>query len=169
MREVAVAVGTDAGHSPARLSSSPLPGTKGTLILPEGGFPPPRSALRDALATAWDAGEVSSTLPSKPDTLVVVVSGESPSLLGERLRELSRDPRMKGKLLAVYSLGGPVRLDLPASLLSEGNLAGLGVAAASPVGIDATVREMEGLGRALVETGGTVRVEQLPSPFVWYY
>lgn len=169
MREVAVAVGTDAGLSPARLSNSPLPGKKSFLILPEGGFPPPRSALRDALAAAWGAGEVSSTLPSKPSPLVVVVSGESPALLGERLRELSRDPRMKGKLLAVYSLGGPVRLDLPASLLSEGNLAGLGVAVASPVGIDTTVREMEVLGRALVETEGKARVERLPSPFVWFY
>jgi len=169
MREVAVAVGTDAGLSPARLSSSPLPGKKTSLILPDGGFPPPRSGLRDALANAWDAGEVSSTLPPKPGPLVVVVSGESPALLGTRLRELSRDPRMKGKLLAVYSLGGPVRLDLPASLLSEGNLAGLGVAVASAVGIDATVREMGALGRALIETEGKVRVERLPSPFVWFY
>jgi hypothetical protein len=62
-----------------------------------------------------------------------------------------------------------VRLDLPASLLSEGNLAGLGVAVASPVGIVATVREMELLGQALVETEGKVRVGRLPSPFVWFY
>jgi hypothetical protein len=169
MGEVAVAVGTDAALSPSRLSEAPLPDGKASLILPEDGFPPPRSALRDAIAAEWTAGAVTASLPSKPATLVVLVSGESPTLLAERLRTLSRDPATKGKLLAVYSLGGPVRVDLPASLLLDGNLAGVGVAIASPVGIDRVVEEMGAISRALGEGGGKVRVERLPGPFLWFY
>jgi hypothetical protein len=169
MREIVVAVGTDAGLSPGRLYTAPLPGKRASLILPEDGFPAPRSGLRDEIAAAWTAGEVTASLPSKPTPVVVLVSGESPTLLAARLRELSRDPSMKGKLLAVYSLGGPVRIDLPASLLADGNLSGIGVAIASPVGIDRTVREMGEVARALGESEGKVRVEQLPGPFVWYY
>jgi hypothetical protein len=169
MEALAVAVGTDAGRSPARMSGAPLPGKKTVLILPDDGFPPPRSGLREELAAAWTAGEVSATLPEKIPSLVVVVSAESPTLLGTRLRELSREPGMKGKLLAVYSLGGPIRVDLPASLLAEGNLAGIGVAVASPVGITGTVGEIAGLAAALVETAGQARSELLPGPFTWYY
>jgi hypothetical protein len=169
MREVAVAVGTDAALSPARLSKAPSPGKEASLILPADGFPAPRSGLRDEIAAAWTAGEVTASLPTKPAALVVLVSGESPTRLAERLRALSRDPAMKGKLLAVYSLGGPVRIDLPASLLADGNLAGVGIAVASPVGIDRTATEMGEMARALGQGEEKIRAERLPGPFVWFY
>jgi hypothetical protein len=76
---------------------------------------------------------------------------------------------MKGKLLAVYSLAGPVRLDLPASLLAEGNLAGVGVAEASPGGVAGIARELADFAGALDEARGGVGVERLPNPFVWFY
>ncbi len=167
LADVSVAVGTDPGRSLKRLAAAPAPGRNSVLILPDDGFSAPRTALRDRLAAAWRAGTVIPELPDKPTELVVLVSGEPPAQLGNRMRALSRDPRMKGKLLAVYSLSGAVRIDLPASLLGEGTLAGVGLATASTVGSDRVVDDIAVLGRAIA--AGAPSAERASDRFVWFY
>lgn len=168
-RGIAVAVGTDAARSPERRRQAPPPGKKSVLILPEDGFHPPRAGLRNRLAAAWSVGPVVADLPEKPTPLVVLVSGEPPGALGERARRMARDPRMKGKLLAIHSLLGPVRPDLPASLLADGNLAGVGVAVASTVGSNDVVSDVERLSAATAASSSTSRIELVASRFVWFY
>jgi hypothetical protein len=102
--------------------------------------------------------------------LVVVVSAEAPGVLGRRLRGMATDPQFAGKLLAVASLGGPLRADLPASLVAEGRLAALGVCDAGPVGLAGTVAEIAGWSRrAGSEPSKGRRPEELSGPFTWYY
>jgi hypothetical protein len=127
--------------------------------------------MRERLASAWTAGTVSGSLPEGDlPTLVVLVSGEAPGLLGARLRELSRSPSMSGKLLAVYSLSGPLRPDLPVSLLRDGNLAGIGVAEPPPVGLPEVVNEIGLLSDALKEGKRSgISVDGISSSLVWYF
>jgi hypothetical protein len=169
MPGVVVAVGTDASRSPARFARAPSPGKKSVLVLPNGGFTGRLPQTRQRLADVWGAGPVIPELPDKPTSLVVLVSGEPPARLGARLRRISRDSRMKGKLLAVYSLSGPLRLDLPSAMLSEGNLAGVGVAEASTVGSARVVGRITDLAAALAAAGDSGRVEHASGAFVWFY
>ncbi len=108
-----------------------------------------------------------SALPSDAATsLIVLVSGEAPDRLAARLRSLARDPAMSGKLLAVWPLAADLRPDLPASLLGEGRLAGLGMADRSVVG----QRDAAGaLSRMSAALSGSTRVERLPGPFLWFF
>jgi len=102
--------------------------------------------------------------------LVVLVSGEAPGLLGRRLRELARDPALKGSILAVAPLGGPIRADLPASLLAEGQLAAIGIADELPLNPAAAadrVRAWAAIAGDPASKGK--RAEQIPGPFTWYY
>lgn len=171
MSDVAVAVGTAPDLSPGRWREAPRPGKKTVLLLPEGGFPPPFDGLEKPLESSWSGGPVVSSLPSsKLSDLVVLVSGEAPALLAARLREMARSPSMKGKLLAVYSLSGPVREDLPASLLAEGNLAGLGLAVAPPVGLPGVVEQVGALDGALAAgRRRKARIEKASGLFLWFY
>jgi hypothetical protein len=141
------------------------------LLLPEDGFPGASRELKDAIAAAWGKGEIASAVPSGAGpTIVVLASAEDPALFGARLRSLARDPSMKGKLLAVWPLGGPVRGDLPASLLAEGNLAALGIAEYSPLGIGRVAGGIKAYAAALAAPGAhSRRPEDLAGPFVWYY
>ena len=81
--------------------------------------------------------------------------------------------RMKGKLLAILSLGAPLRVDLAARLLADGNLAGVGLAAWGGVGLPRAVQSIGALDAALaapVAPGGSPkRVEDLPGPFAWTF
>lgn len=171
MSHIGVTVGTAPTASPGRWQEAPRPGKKSFLILPEGAFPPPIAGLRKSLASSWSAGPVVSSLPSsRPSGLVVLVSGEPPALLGARLREIARSPSMKGKLLAVYSLSGPIREDLPASLLAEGNLAGLGLAEAPPVGLPGVVENVSALNDALAAgRRRKTRIEKVSDLFLWFF
>jgi hypothetical protein len=103
-------------------------------------------------------------------TLVVIVSAESPGVLGKRLRAAANDPAFAGKILAVASLGGPLRGDLPASLLLEGRLAALGVYEGGPVGLSKSIDEIARFARtAASDASKGRRAEELPGPFNWFY
>ena len=127
--------------------------------------------LRGRLAQAWKGGGAGKSITESDGApLVVLVSAEDPALLGARLRELARSGAMKGRFLAVWPLGGPIRPDLPASLLAEGKLAAIGIADYSPIGTGRVVEQITGLGGALGGAAGrSGRPEDLPVALVWYY
>ncbi len=166
-----VVVATDARLSPGRWESAPVVPKRPWLLLPEDAFPGPSAPLREAIARGFPAGASGPDLPAgdAPD-LVVLASGEAPGLLGARLGALARDRRMQGKLLAVFPLGGPVREDLPASLLGEGNLAAVGVAGFSPVGVP---RAIEAIGRVAEAARAAApersRAEEVATELTWFY
>ncbi len=153
--------GTDPVASPARWDRAPkLDGTL-AVVAPESAFPAQSAALRSGLLGLPDGAGAS---------LVVIVSAESPGVLGRRLRALAVDPAFAGKTLAVASLGGPLRADLPASLLAEGRLAGLGVFDAGPVGFPRSIEEIVRFARTAGSDGSKGRrVEELAGPFTWFY
>lgn len=153
--------GTDPVASPARFARAPrLDGTL-AVVAPESAFPAQAAALRSSLLNLPDAAGAA---------LVVIVSAESPGVLGRRLRALALDPAFAGKTLAVASLGGPLRADLPASLLAEGRLAALGVYDAGPIGFSRSIEEIVGFARRAGSDGSKgLRVEELAGPFTWFY
>lgn len=158
----AIAVGATVDAA-ARWEGAPTPDRKAVLVISGDG----RHAGRDA---GWNPARVVDRLPArKVPSLVVVASDEPPAILARRLRRLARDPRMEGRLLAVYALAGPVRADLPAGLLAEGLLAGVGIAEFSPVDGPVATRELAALGAALADTGRDTRVEDLPGSVLWYF
>ena len=167
--DLPVAVGTSVS-AVTHWSESPLPGKKPLLLIPAAALPPPLDDLQSSLLASWPVGPVAEDLPAKKlPGLVVLVSGEPPALLGQRVRTLARDPAMQDRLLAVFSLSGPLRADLPASLLAEGKLAGLGVAHTPPVNLPGWVSRLRGFADELKRSGGRVRVERIDGPFLWYF
>ena len=138
------------------------------LLLPEDAFPAGSSVLRARLEQAWRPGKVEAALvrPSQA-SLVILVSHEAPGLFATRLRQLVRSPLLEGKLLAAWCLAGRVRQDLPADLLAESGLAGLGLAEASMIAMQRAPDELVSMRTALTESGR--RVEELPGPFLWYF
>ena len=77
---------------------------------------------------------------------------------------------MKGKLLAVWPLGGPVRSDLPSSLVAEGSLAGIGFAEYSPVGLLRAAAALAALRTRLADRASRdLRAEDLSDALLWYY
>lgn len=154
-------VGVDPAVSPARWAkASPLDGTI-AVIAPEDAFPWPARSLRPPL----------SKIAAQPAAkLVLVVSAEAPGLLGRRLRQMATDPQFDGKTLAVVSCGGPMRADLPASLLAEGHLAAVGVYEAGPVGLTRSVSLVAGwAGSVGSDAAKGRRVEEVAGPFTWFY
>jgi hypothetical protein len=166
-----VVVGVETASSLARWAAAPQVGASSLLLLPDRAFSGLTAGYRDRLARAWGAGPLDSALPEALDAeLVILVSGEPPGLLARRLRELSRDPRLQGKALAVWGLLAPLRRDLPAALLAEGNLAALGLAPSDVVATRRAVTELQVYGEALRrESSGGQRPELLPGPFLWFY
>lgn len=164
-----VVVGVDPVASPERWASAPRPDRASvSLLLPGDGFPGPAAQLRERLAAAWKAGPVVDAVPKRLEApLLVLVSAEAPALLAARLRQLAGDPQLAGKLLAVWSLAGSLRQDLPASLLGAGKLRGLGLAEASVIDQRHAPDELQAMSMALA--AGKLRVEQLPGPFLWYF
>jgi hypothetical protein len=103
-------------------------------------------------------------------TVVLLVSAEPPGVLGKRLRLLATDPALSGKILAVAALGGPLRPDLPASLLGDGKLAALGVYEVGPVGRSRALSDIAAFQRTLAsEASKGRRVDDVSGPFTWYY
>jgi hypothetical protein len=163
-------VGTDPERSADRWKAAPRPGGSAWLLLPEDGFPGPSARLREQLRQVWPPDRVTRELPASVDAeLIVLVSAEAPGAFASRLRELSRSPRMEGKLLAAWALAGPVRQDLPASLLAEGRLAGLGLAEFSVISRREAAERLAALGRSTSLAAGTERVERLGGPFLWFF
>jgi hypothetical protein len=109
------------------------------VIAPESAFPSQAAVLRAGLTGLPDTAEAK---------LVVIVSAESPGVLGKRLRAIALDPAFAGKTVACVSLGGSLRADLPASLLAEGRLGALGVYDAGPVGLSRSIDEIARFVRA---------------------
>ena len=76
----------------------------------------------------------------------------------------------EGRLLAAWPLSGPVRQDLPASLLREGTLAGLGLAEQGVVSGRGAALGLSALSDALrTGSGADRRVERLPGSFLWFF
>jgi hypothetical protein len=164
-----VVVGVDAGSSPQRWAAAPRPAGS-VLLLPSDAFPEPYGALRDELARAWSPGRVISELGEDPGvSLVVLASAEPPGLFGARLRGLARSPSLGGRLLVAWLLSGPVRPDLPGSLLADGRLAGLALAEDSLEARRHASRHLAELAAALGEGLGAGRPERLPGPFLWFF
>jgi hypothetical protein len=157
----AAVCGVDPVASPPRWDRAPrLDGTI-AVVAPESAFPAQSAALRSGLDGL--AGSVGARV-------VLIVSAEPPGVLGRRLRSLATDPAYAGRILAVASLGGPLRGDLPASLLGEGRLAALGVYEAAPVGLTKSIAEIARFARSAgSDAAKGRRVEDLPGPFTWYY
>jgi hypothetical protein len=166
----AAVVGVDPLRSPARWAAAPRPGRRALLLLPGDGFPEPMSHWPATLAAGWDETRVVDRLPEAPEgALVVLVSAEPPAAFAARLRRLARDPRMRGRLLAAWSLAGPVREQLARSLLAEGELSGIGLAPPALTVRRHAAEAMVQLRRALEQPGSERRVEQLPGPFLWHF
>jgi hypothetical protein len=163
-------VGTEPEAATLRWLAAPRPAAA-TLVLPADGFPPSVGALRTELAQVWKAGSIVNDLAeAPPGELVVLISAEPPGLFAARLRELARSPVLQDKLLAAWSVSGPVRQDLPASLLAEGKLAGLGLAGAGVVQRREIVTSLDAFSRALADARESpLRVEFLPGPFTWFF
>ena len=167
----------DESRSPWSGPANPIPGEEDAARLAE-------ALNRWWLATSAPAGAhavVGTSATASPArwvraprldgaNFVLIVSEDPPGVLGRRLRQLATDPAMSGKVLAVASLAGPIRPDLPASLLAEGKLAALGTYEAGPVGRIRAVHAAEGFARAVAEASSKGRrVEELSGPFTWYY
>jgi hypothetical protein len=162
-------VGVDWEVSPQRWAQAPRPGAQALLVLPEGGFPLESSGLAKLLAEAWTSGRVSAQADPTDETLVVVVSAEAPGLFASRLRAISKLPAMRGKLLAGWSLAGPVRDDLAPWILEEAALAGVGIAEGSVVSRRSAAQRLQQIVRALTARGESDRVESIPGPFLWHF
>ncbi len=158
----AVAVGTHLEQSPRRWEAARALGNTTRLLVPSGALeglaPSAQRALDRALAPLPRHQELGGELPER----VVLVSGEAPGALGERLRALAKDPRLAGKRLVVLSLAAPLRADRPAALLAESALAAFGVVRGVEEG--AALRE-ETLGKVL----GALAAGENPPELLWYY
>ncbi len=169
----AAVVGIDVRVSPRRWSRAPERPVKASLLLPENGFPAVLADVRERLASAWRSGPVldapgSESLPP----VVVVVSGEPPALLAERVLALAASPALDGRLLAVWSLGGAVRHDLPARILKAGGVVGVGVAQTGLVDLGQVDDDLGAWSAALAARAtpdSSGRVDGVPGPFVWFY
>jgi hypothetical protein len=161
------AVATDAARSPERWAASPPAPRSASLVIPPDAFPPGSGALREEVVRAWPEGGGAAEVPAE-GPLVVLVSAEAPGVLSARLREMARSPALRGRFLAVCSLGGPLRPDLPGSLLAEGNLAGFGLVEPSAPAGRRAARAVGAWARALAQPGSR-RVETVPGPFVWFF
>jgi hypothetical protein len=165
----AAVVGTDEARSPRRWEVAPRADVRAALVLPADGFPAGAIVERDALARSAGSLTVVDAPAGRPDAmLLVLVSAEAPARFGARLRRLAADEALRGKLLAAWCLSGPVRADLPALLLAEGNLAGVALAPEAMSEVRAAPAIIAGLAR---ERGarGPARVETLGGPFVWFF
>jgi hypothetical protein len=167
----AVVVGIDGDNSLTRWAQAPQAGASTLLLLPDGAFSGVAEGYRDRLAEAWDGGTVTSTLPESIDAdLVLLVSGEPPGLFAERLRRLAQDPKLQGKALAAWGLLAPIRRDLPAALLAEGNLSALGLAPPTVLGMRTAVGQLAAMRAHLRgDSDARQRLELLPGPFLWFF
>jgi len=162
-------VGIDWVSSPKRWADAPAPGANALLVLPPDGFPQGVSVVAARLARAWTSGRVSAQADPSDETYVIVVSAEAPGLFAARLRAIAGQPAMKGKLLAGWSLAGPVRDDLAPWILESTAVAGVGIAEGSVVSRRGAAERLRAIARALETRGAASRVESIPGPFLWHF
>ena len=142
---------------------------KAQLLIPEGAFPKHRRALLEKIRAAWEGPEVNE-VPRKVSDFVLLVSAESPDVLGRRMLDLAKDSRMRGKYLAVWSFAGEIRRDLIGRALSEGDIVALGTAGSGFVDLAADMDALAALSRELVDTATQPqRPEALGGPLIWHY
>lgn len=155
-------VGVDALASSARWAKAPpLDGT--IAVLSQGSTLP-------AQAEAMNAGLQGLSSSGEGARVVMVVSAESPGVMGRRLRVLATDPELAGKTLVAVCLGGPLRADLPASLLGEGKIAAFGLYEGGAVGFRSAIAEVAAWAKtAGSEASKGKRAEELAGPFTWFY
>ena len=164
-------VGVDPRSSVERWRTAPPAARSAMLVLPSDSFAGRSGELREVLANAWSAGPVVDALPESVDaSLVVVVSDEPPGLCASRIQGLAGDPAMDGKLLAAWCLAGEMRPDVPALVMTNGGLSGLGVASSTLVDRRHTVDVLAAFDRALASPlNADSRIEQLEGPFLWFF
>jgi hypothetical protein len=164
-----VVVGTDPAKSPARWAASSAPRGSAILVLPRDGFPGHAEASRGRLAAAWTAGAVLDEVPATVSVaLVVIVSHEAPDAFAARIRAVARRPAMRGKLLAAWGVSGPLRADVPAWILAQGEIAALGLGAPTVLATRDIEEQMASFARAL-EDAPDRAVERIAGPFLWFY
>jgi hypothetical protein len=162
-------VGNHGVDSLQRWAAAPRPGAKALLVLPGDGFPF-QAELAASLAANWAGGRVAQRAePAPGETLVVVVSAEPPGLFARRLREIAASPAMQGKLLAGWSLAGPLRDDLAAWILDETGVAAVATASGSVVGRRTAPARLALYATELAARGKRDRVESIPGPFLWQF
>jgi hypothetical protein len=163
-------VATDRAASQTRWAKSPRPDKTAQLLAPVEAFPGASAPWREMFVNGWSKAQVIATTSRAPASVVVLVSAEAPDRLSERAMHLARDTAFKGKALAIVSLHGGLRPDLPAALLREQNLSAVGLAQSLPIGIPRRARELAEFAQALAPAGtAKQKLEELPSPFTWYY
>ncbi len=138
------------------------------LVLPLDGFSS-QSELRERLAASLGGRVSERAEPTAAENLVVVVSAELPGRFANRLRAIAASPAMRGKLLAGWSLGGPVRDDIAAWILEDSQVAGVGLAGGSVVGRRSAPDRLAAVAAELALRGKTDRVESIPGPFLWVF
>jgi hypothetical protein len=162
-------VGVDPTLSGQRWSRAPKVGRDALLVLPEGAFAAGSEPLRQALTEAWQ-GRVSATAdPSADENLVIIIGDESPGRFARRLREIAALPKMENKLLAGWSLAGPLRDDLAAWIVQESGVAGFGVASGSVLERRDATENLAAIAADLKRAKQARRVEAIPTPFLWFF
>jgi len=166
-----VVAGVDPAVSPARWLAAPRPSGTALLVMPEGPEVGLDAELASRLRAAWPTAAVVGAVPQRTDAeVVVVVDGTAPGVAAARVREIARSPALAGKLLAVWCLSGPLRPDVPAHLLAETELAGIGVADSNVVGLREAADSLRQFADAVSRNGDSGRrVEELPGPFLWQF
>jgi hypothetical protein len=163
-------VGVDPGRSPGRWAAAPSIEGLPVLLLPEAAFSGSSAALREELAASWKTGDVVDSLPAASTSpVVILISAEPVGLCASRVRELAVSPALKDRYLAVWCLSGRLREEFPRAVLEAGNLAALGVAENSVVGLREAPAQIAELGSVFGDSDRPARVEHLPGPFFWFY
>ena len=99
---------------------------------------------------------------------LVLIADEPPDALGARLAGLARAGALRGRIVAIWSLAGPVRPDVIAALVTDGGAATVGVADVAVGGArDEIARTLDAVSQAV--RGGARRPETLPGPWLWIY
>lgn len=119
----------------------------------------------------WKAGPVQTALSGGgAPRLTVVLSDEPPAVLARRLTRIARDPSYTGHALAVWSLAGPLRRDLPARWLDADRLAAIGIGSETIVTRRRFEQSLKTLSDAIQQASSeATRLEELAGPFLWYY
>ncbi len=139
------------------------------LVLPPDAFPHTAQALATRLAETWTTGRVSAQADPADESLVIVISAEAPGPFATRLRAIAERPAMQGKLLAGWSLTGPVRDDLAPWILEQTAVAGVGIAEGSVVSRRTAPEHLRTIAQSLASRGAADRVESIPGPFLWHF
>ena len=119
----------------------------------------------------WKAGPVLSAMPKGgAPRMTVIVADEPPAVLARRLTRFAADPAYAGHALAIWSLAGPLRRDLPARWLDADRLLAIGIGSETIVSRRRFEQALKTLSDAVQQSSsGAIRPEELPGPLLWYY